>query len=174
MRFPLYKKRDEIIQTIPGFYCEVFQNHSDLSEYMQKEDIEIMEFCSYIDVEENDDTSSFKIIFNFKENPFFTDKQLVKVIQYDPLRSISATEIHWNKGKMPKRLSDKSIIKLYYIEDDSESPLSFLVWLTKDSDDEEIADIIKTDIYAHPLEFFMDMEEDDGEEEEEDVDQDDN
>lgn len=53
------------------------------------------------------------------------------------------------------------------IEPDSDTLSSFLLWLTKDCDDEEIADTIKTEIYAHPLEFYMDVdddEEDDGEE----------
>lgn len=51
MRAPHYQKRDKIIQTIPGFYCEVFQNHSELGDLMQEADIEVMEHCTYIDVE---------------------------------------------------------------------------------------------------------------------------
>ena len=56
--------------------------------------------CSQVDVEDFPDIKSgYKITFTFKENPFFSNRQLVKELHYadDNALAIKGTDIEWTE-----------------------------------------------------------------------------
>lgn len=112
---------------IPNFWLSVLQSHKHLCETLEEKDIPILEHLVDLqhinlrdeepststkseDSEDEDDEKpkGFRLIFSFSQNPYFSNKQLVKTYymaeedESNPiLQKATGTTIDWASGKNP-------------------------------------------------------------------------
>ncbi|KAG7016142.1 NAP1-related protein 2 [Cucurbita argyrosperma subsp. argyrosperma] len=168
IRRPVYVKRNEIIKTIPDFWLTAFLSHPALCDLLSEEDQKIFRHLYSLEVEDQKD--------NFNENPYFEDRKLEKTYTFfeDGAIKITGTTILWKDGLGASNgvNSEKKGKKRPLAED------SFFSWFgeTEQKDimelHDEVAEIIKEDLWPNPLKYFNndideDEEESDGEDEEE-------
>ncbi|KAM7471402.1 hypothetical protein LguiA_009585 [Lonicera macranthoides] len=177
IRRPVYDKRRDIINSIPDFWLTAFLSHPALGDLLNEEDQKIFKHLSSIEVEDFKDVKSgYSITFNFGPNPYFEDKKLTKSYTFldEGTTKITATSIKWKEGMgIANGVSNDKKGNKRSHEDES-----FFTWFTetqKDDMDEihdEIAEIIKEDLWPNPLTYFNndadeeDFEGEDGDEEE--------
>ncbi|KAH9719705.1 NAP1-related protein 2 [Citrus sinensis] len=151
IRKPVYDKRNDIIKSIPDFWLTAFISHPALGELLSEEDQK-----------------------NFSPNPYFEDNKLTKTFTFlddDGSMKITATSIKWKEGMgIPNGVNhEKKGNKRPLAEE------SFFTWFSdtqeKDTIDgiqDEVAEIIKEDLWPNPLTYFnneADEEEFEGDEE---------
>ncbi|XP_023550589.1 NAP1-related protein 2-like [Cucurbita pepo subsp. pepo] len=177
IRRPVYVKRNEIIKTIPDFWLTAFLSHPALCDLLSEEDQKIFRHLYSLEVEDQKDVKmGYSITFNFNENPYFEDRKLEKTYTFfeDGAIKITGTTILWKDGLGASNgvNSEKKGKKRPLAED------SFFSWFgeTEQKDimelHDEVAEIIKEDLWPNPLKYFNndideDEEESDGEDEEE-------
>ncbi|KAL9856931.1 NAP1-related protein 2 [Arabidopsis thaliana] len=188
IRKPVYDKRNEIIKTIPDFWLTAFLSHPALGELLTEEDQKIFKYLSSLDVEDAKDVKSgYSITFPsfFQSQSIFEDGKLTKTFTFleEGTTKITATPIKWKEGKgLANGVNhEKNGNKRALPEE------SFFTWFSdaqhkEDVEDEmqdEVADIIKEDLWPNPLTYFnndADEEDfdgdDDGDEEEKEGDSD--
>ncbi|XP_022727878.1 NAP1-related protein 2-like [Durio zibethinus] len=178
IRKPVYDKRNYIIKSIPDFWLTAFLSHPALGELLTEEDQKIFKHISSLEVEDFKDLKSgYSIMFNFNPNPYFEDTKVTKTFTFlDEGTKITATQIKWKEGMgLPNGVNhEKKGNKRQFAEE------SFFTWFTdaqqKDDMDEihdEVAEIIKEDLWPNPLTYFnneADEEDFDGNEEGKDED----
>ncbi|KAG5602323.1 hypothetical protein H5410_033693 [Solanum commersonii] len=177
IRKPVYDKRNDIINSISDFWLTAFLSHPVLGDLLTEEDQKIFKFLSSIEVEDSKDVKfGYSITFNandsssssqnFKSNPFFENSKLSKTYTFleDGPTKITATPIKWKEGKgIPNGVvQEKKGNKRFHAEE------SFFTWFSEvnkkdDSDDDEnevleiqdeVAEIIKDDLWPNPLTYF--------------------
>ncbi|TVU14187.1 hypothetical protein EJB05_37636 [Eragrostis curvula] len=174
IRRPVYVRRNEVIQKIPDFWLTTFLSHPILGELLTEEDQEIFKHLESIDVEESEDIKSIcSITLTFSANPYFEDKKLTKTysISDDGRISVKATSIKWKdgmdivNGKTCMKNGDKRLL----VDE------SFFTWFSDKKNSrltngemDEVADIIKEDVWPNPLKFFNNEFEGEFEQEDED------
>ncbi|XP_031405565.1 NAP1-related protein 2 isoform X2 [Punica granatum] len=174
IRKPVYDKRSEIIKSIPDFWLTAFLSHPALGELLTEEDQKIFKHLSSLEVEDFKDVKSgYSITFNFRPNPFFEDTKLTKTFTFldEGTTKITATSIKWKEGmSLPNGAAhEKKGNKRPFAEE------SFFHWFTDnqqkdiiDDINDEIAELIKEDLWPNPLNYFNnDADEEDGEEDDE-------
>lgn len=180
IRKPVYDKRNEIIKSIPDFWLTAFLSHPALVELLNEEDQKIFKHLDSLEVEESKDVKSgYSITFNFKPNPYFEDAKLTKIFSFldEGTTKISSTSIKWKEGMGTANggNDEKKGNKRPLVDE------SFFSWFSedqfKDIDDmhDEVAEIIKEDLWTNPLTYFNNDpdeeefgDEDDGEVKEDD------
>ncbi|XP_028763436.1 NAP1-related protein 2-like isoform X1 [Neltuma alba] len=174
IRKPVYEKRNEIIKTIPDFWTTAFLSHPALGEVLNEEDQKIFKYLSSLEVEDFKDVKSgYSITFNFNPNPYFEDTKLTKTYTFleEGTTKVTATPIKWKEGKgIPNGVHEKKGNKRPPTDD------SFFSWFSDveqkddmdDIHDEQIAELIKDDLWPNPLTYFNNEEPD-----EEDIDEED-
>ncbi|GLJ51735.1 hypothetical protein SUGI_1099450 [Cryptomeria japonica] len=177
IRRPYYAKRNEVIQTIPDFWLTAFLSHPALGDLLTEEDQKVFKYLQSLDVEDFKDVKSgYSISFTFRPNPYFEDTKLVKVFSFsdEGTTKISGTTVKWKDGMdVTNGISpEKEGNKRSFQEE------SFFTWFSeteqKDPSDgihDEVAEIIKEDLWPNPLKYFnneADEEYDDGEDEDDD------
>lgn len=193
-RRPIYHRRSEVIQKIPEFWLTAFLSHPHLSDLLTDEDQKAFKYLQSVNVEDlGDIKSGYKITFEFAPNPYFEDRELCKVFRY--VDDAAVTDVgnapHWKDGMdLTKPKKDEKKGKKRSLKTDS-----FFNWFSEHVEEDlvvgmmqdEIAEIIKDDLWVNPLKYFNnenesdsddDDDEDDGEnkeggEEEEEEDDDD-
>ncbi|KAL9685602.1 hypothetical protein QQ045_023053 [Rhodiola kirilowii] len=187
IRKPVYGKRSEIIKSIPDFWLTAFLSHPALSELLNEEDQKIFKYLSSLDVEEATDVKSgYSISFNFNPNPYFEDAKLTKTFTFldEGATKVNSTPIRWKEGMgIPNGTVEGKGNKRSLDEQSFFSWFSETVANDMDAIHDEIAEIIKEDLWANPLNYFNnegeehlgefefdedDDEEEDGEDESED------
>ncbi|KNA20411.1 hypothetical protein SOVF_052350 isoform A [Spinacia oleracea] len=158
IRKPVYDKRNDIIKSIPDFWLTAFLSHPALSELVSEEDHKVFKHLTSIDVEDSKDVKSgYSITFNFSPNPYFEDTKLIKTFTFldEGTIKVTATSIKWKEGMgIPNGLdTEKKGNKRSHIEE------SFFSWFseTQHTDDDihdEVAEIIKEDLWPNPLTYF--------------------
>lgn len=161
IRKPVYDKRNDVIKSIPDFWLTAFMSHPALSELLTDEDQKIFKYLSNLDVEDCKDVKSgYSITFHFKPNPYFEDTKLTKTFTFleEGTTKITATSIKWKEGMgIPNGVAEeKKGNKRTHAEE------SFFSWFTdsqhnNDLDeiqDEQVAEIIKDDLWPNPLTYF--------------------
>ncbi|KAJ8539914.1 hypothetical protein K7X08_026303 [Anisodus acutangulus] len=164
IRKPVYDKRNNITKTIPDFWLTAFLSHPVLGEFLIEEDQKIFKFLSSIEVEESKDVKSgYSITFNFNANPYFENTKLSKTYTFleDGPTKIFATTIKWKEGMgIPNGVAhEKNGNKRPHTEE------SFFTWFSevhqKDEEEDEaleiqdeVAEIIKDDLWPNPLTYF--------------------
>ncbi|KAA3475793.1 NAP1-related protein 1-like [Gossypium australe] len=178
LRKPVYDKRHDIIKSIPDFWLTAFLSHPVLGELLTEEDQKIFKHINSLEVEDCKDLKSgYSITFNFNPNPYFEDTKLTKTFTFlDEGIKITATQIKWKEDMgLPNGVNhEKKGNKRQFAEE------SFFSWFAdaqqKDDMDEihdEVAEIIKEDLWPNPLTYFnneADEEDSDGDEEGKDED----
>ncbi|CCD23562.1 histone chaperone NAP1 NDAI_0B05290 [Naumovozyma dairenensis CBS 421] len=78
------KKENQNIKGIPSFWLTALENLPNVSDKITERDAAVLEYLLDISMEYlTEGKPGFKLIFKFsKENPFFTDKELVKTYYY--------------------------------------------------------------------------------------------
>ncbi|XP_075503430.1 NAP1-related protein 2-like isoform X4 [Primulina tabacum] len=176
IRKPVYDKRNDLIKSIPDFWLTAFLSHPVLSELLTEEDQKIFKYLNNLDVEDFKDVKSgYSITFNFKPNPYFQDTKLTKTVAFpeEGTATITATSIKWKEGMgIPNSVAeDKKGNKRSHSEE------SFFTWFNDSQHngdmveihDEQVAEIIKDDLWPNPLTYFNN----DADEEEFEMDDDD-
>jgi template-activating factor I len=168
-RRPYYKRRNEIIREIPGFWLKVFTSHEMLTALLDENDQAVFKYLKELNVEDHDDVKSgYKISLTFDPNPFFKNSVLSKEFRYDKDGNLTVvpTPIDWKDGKdLTKKPPAKDSKGKRQREDESES---FFTWFSPEDQDLELAEIIKEELWPNPGKFFLGLaEEEDLEEAEE-------
>ncbi|GER27135.1 testis-specific Y-encoded-like protein 1 [Striga asiatica] len=160
IRKPVYDKRNSVIKSIPDFWLTAFLSHPALSELLTEEDQKIFKYLSNLEVEDCKDVKSgYSITFHFKPNPYFEDAKLTKTFAFleEGTTKITATSIKWKEGMgLPNGTAEeKKGNKRSHVEE------SFFSWFndSQHSGDieevqDEVAEIIKDDLWPNPLSYF--------------------
>nr|XP_043635883.1 NAP1-related protein 1-like isoform X2 [Erigeron canadensis] len=163
VRKPVYDKRSEVIKSIPDFWLTAFLSHPVLSDLLTEEDQKIFKHLTSLEVEDFKDVKlGYSISFNFSPNPYFEDLKLTKTFTFldEGTTKVTATSIKWKEGMgIPNGVCghdhEKKGNKRCH-EDDS-----FFSWFSgsqqKDDMDEihdEVAEIIREDLWTNPLTYF--------------------
>jgi template-activating factor I len=152
LREPFYKKRAEDIATIEAFWVTAFINHPQISALLNEKDEEALAYLSNMQVSENDDIKSgYKIVFEFKENPFFSNLVLEKELKLNDSGEpeCSSTAINWKPGKSLVE-NGAAAKKNPSLESDS-----FFQWFSDNNGQDELGEIIKDDLWPNPLQYYL-------------------
>ncbi|XP_078444796.1 NAP1-related protein 2-like [Wolffia australiana] len=167
IRRPVYVKRNEIIQSIPDFWLTAFMSHPALGELLNEEDEKIFKHLVSLDVEDSRDVKSgYSITFSFSPNPYFEDTKLTKTFSFfdDGTTNITGSKIRWKEGKdIANDAAPKSKEGKRSFHDES-----FFTWFSEtqnknlpDGFQDEVAEIIKEDLWPNPLKYFNNEVDDD-------------
>lgn len=177
LRKPYFQKRNEIIQRIPSFWVTAIVNHPQISGILEEEEEECLQFIDKLEVEEFEDIKSgYRINFYFEENPYFENKVLTKEFNLGSSGETpvsTSTSIKWKPERdLTKMLPKKAMANrrkrgLEY--------RTFFDWFTDNNDpiNDDIAELIKDDLWPNPLQYYLvpdievepEAEEDGGDEE---------
>lgn len=159
MRRPLFEKRTQLIKKIPEFWLQSFLNHPIVSSIVDVEEEDCFEFLEMLEVEESEDIKTgYKLHFHFRENPYFGNKSLTKEFSLGTgeAPASTSTPVEWKEGKdLIKQLqsgAQKAGRKKRHLEFKS-----FFEWFQDHNDpvNDEIAEIIKDDLWPNPLQYFL-------------------
>ncbi|KAI9555585.1 hypothetical protein GHT06_018100 [Daphnia sinensis] len=156
LRKPHYSKRAEIIAKVPRFWITTFMNHPQLSLTIPEEQQHCLQDLQNLLIEEFEDIKNgYKIILKFNpNNPYFENESLIKEYRLEgngQPKSV-VTPIKWKPGKnFLADNADRGSRKR------KASDSSFFSWFTDSNHSslDEIADILKDEIWPNPLQFFM-------------------
>ncbi|XP_042402545.1 NAP1-related protein 2-like [Zingiber officinale] len=181
VRRPVYVKRGDIIKNIPDFWLTAFLSHPALGDLLSEKDQEVFKFMQSIEVEDFKDVKmGYSITFNFTENPYFEDTKLTKSYAFadEGTTNISGTKIRWKQGMdllANGNVQETKGSKRPFVEE------SFFSWFNENLQEnlsgvmDEVAEIIKEDLWPNPLKYFnneIDEDDFDGEDDEEETDED--
>jgi len=120
-----------------------------------------------LQVEDYDDVKTgYRISFHFKENPYFENEVITKEFHLaaenqsatDFTQTSTSTAIKWKEGKdLLKELQSKpQSNKKRDMQGDMENK-SFFDWFCDNSDpvNDDLAELIKDDIWPNPLQYFL-------------------
>jgi len=163
LRKPFYEKRSELVKKIPNFWITAFINHPQVSGILDEEEEECLHFLNKLEVEEFEDIKSgYRINFFFDENPYFTNKVLTKDFHLGTSfnsdsegPSSTSTSIQWKEGK---NLLKQLLSKPYNNKKKRNMEFkTFFDWFTDNTDpvNDEIAELIKDDLWPNPLQYYL-------------------
>merc|ERR1719348_2213395 len=174
LRKPFFEKRSSIIGRIPKFWLTAFINHPQLSSIIEEDEEDCLQYLEKLDVEEFEDIKSgFKIQFFFSENPYFSTNVLCKEFQLgssgDP--NSKSTEIAWKDGyNLVEKAAQRAALAKGSRKRQLETRTLF-TWFCDNTDpqQDDVAEVIKDDLWPNPLQYFLvpDIEVENGGEEEE-------
>ncbi|CAL5031657.1 unnamed protein product [Urochloa decumbens] len=160
IRKPVYVRRNEVIQKIPDFWLTAFLSHPMLGDMLTEDDQQIFKHLESLFVDESEDIKSgCSITLAFSSNPYFEDKKLTKTYSMndDGTISVKATSIKWKtgmdivNGKTCTKKGDKRLL----VDE------SFFSWFSDTENEifahgelDQVADIIKEDLWPNPLKYF--------------------
>lgn len=180
LRRPHFAKRAQILESIPHFWSSTLANHPIISPMIESaEDEDCLHYLVDLDVEEFEDIKSgYRINLHFKENPYFTNDVIVKefqVVSSDETTSALTTIEFKNtpQGRSLKQVVENSVAQYSRRSRRPGQPQthqSFFAWLAEPSEPgtDEIAEILKDQIWPNPLEFFFTVTDDYDDESDED------
>lgn len=157
VRKPIFDKRNEIIPKIPLFWVTAFVNHPDLGQIIDECEEDCLHHWTKLEVVEFEDIKSgYQIIFHFDENPYFENTVLTKEFHIGPTGQATSqsTEIKWKEGfDLRENLSSSSKITKKRLADQK----SFFLWFMDHTDPaaDDVAEIIKDDLWQNPLQYFL-------------------
>ncbi|XP_051217665.1 NAP1-related protein 1 [Lolium perenne] len=173
VRRPVYARRNEIIREIPDFWLTAFLSHPILGELLTEDDQKIFKHLESIDVDEFQDIKSgYSITMTFSSNQYFEDTKLTKTLSFsdDGNITVKATSIKW-KDRMDianGKAYTKDGFKRLLIDE------SFFTWFSDAKNKsfsqgviDEVADIIKEELWPNPMKYFNNEDEEEFEDEEE-------
>lgn len=171
LRRPHFEKRNELLKDIPNFWLTSLANHPIIAPMIESaEDEDCLHYMSNLDVEEYEDIKSgYKLKFHFRENPYITNQVITKEFQIvsseEVVSGVSPIEYKTTeKGQALKQVVENSIAQNRRVRRPGSTQQSFFAWLVEPSESgtDEIAEILKDQIWPNPLEFFFATPEDYG------------
>lgn len=188
LRRPHFEQRNALLKDVPNFWVTCLSNHSSIADLIESpEDEDCLHYMINLDVEELEDIKSgYNLKFHFKENPYIKNDLIIREIRHlnsDEVLSKS-TPVEYKdtpQGRSLKNIVDNSVGQFNRSGERVEQ-LSFFAWLSLpcETGSDEIAEIIKDQIWPSPLEFFFhasvdeyDGNSDDDDEEDDDSDEED-
>ncbi|XP_053681956.1 protein SET-like [Sabethes cyaneus] len=149
---PFFQKRNEISKRIPSFWATAIVNHPQISGILEEGDEGCLQFLEKLEAE--DIKNGYRIHFYFDANPYFENKILTKELKLETLISTS-TAIKWKPDRgltkmLPKKaLANRRKRSLEY--------RTFLDWFTDNNDpiSDDIAESIRNNVWAHPLQYYL-------------------
>lgn len=176
LRRPFFEKRNEIIKRVPKFWLTAFINHPQISAIIEEDEEDCLQYLNKLEVEEFEDIKSgYKIKLHFDENPYFDDDVLTKEFHMgstgDP--ASTSTKIRWKEGRdLAAKAAQRAAAAA--ARSGRKRPLdnrTFFSWFCDNGDPaaDDVAEVIKDDMWPNPLQYFLvpDIEvEENGEEEE--------
>ncbi|XP_022844894.1 NAP1-related protein 1-like isoform X2 [Olea europaea var. sylvestris] len=161
IRRPVYVRRNEIISSIPDFWLTALLSHPSLCDLLSEEDQMIFKYLDALDVDD-DLKLGYSITFKFKPNPFFENTKLIKTSKFynrGPTK-ITGTKIDWKEGmKGNKRPPSTESFFSWFSETQLEDAGEGL--------HDEVADIIKEDLWPDPIKYLYNVADDEDSEEDE-------
>ncbi|XP_072102786.1 protein SET-like, partial [Mobula birostris] len=163
LRRPHFERRNRLIEDIPGFWVTAFLNHPQLSALIDENDEEAFNYMMRLEVEEFEDIKSgYRIKFHFSENPYFENSLIIKEFHLGtggkPVSQ--STPIKWKKGmdliSLNRGIGEKGRKRGHR---------SFFSWFTehRNPTTDEIAEVLKDDMWPNPLQYFLIAESESGE-----------
>lgn len=141
-------------------------NHPQISAILDEEEEECLHYMTKLEVEEFEDIKSgYRIKFFFDENPYFENDVLVKEFHLgtsgDP--DSQSSEIKWKSGsELASRLKEQSSRTKSRGQSRLDQVRTFFTWFLENGDasSDDIAEVIKDDMWPNPLQYFLvpDME----------------
>ncbi|XP_008579759.1 PREDICTED: testis-specific Y-encoded-like protein 5 [Galeopterus variegatus] len=150
LRLHHLERRNLLIQNIPGFWGQAFQNHPQLSSFLNSQDKEVLSYLNSLEVEELGLARlGYKIKFYFGRNPYFQNKVLIKEYGCGPSGQVvsRSTPIQWLPGYDLQSLS----------QGNPENNRSFFGWFSNHSsiESDKIVEIINEELWPNPLQFYL-------------------
>ncbi|XP_008068143.1 testis-specific Y-encoded-like protein 5 [Carlito syrichta] len=150
LRLHHLERRNLLIQNIPGFWGQAFQNHPQLSSFLNNQDKEVLSYLNSLEVEELGLARlGYKIKFYFGRNPYFQNKVLIKEYGCGPSGQVvsRSTPIHWLPGHDLQSLS----------QGNPENNRSFFGWFSNHSsiESDKIVEIINEELWPNPLQYYL-------------------
>lgn len=169
LRRPFYDRRNEIIERIPKFWLTAFINHPQISQIIEEDEEDALQYLIRLEVEEFEDIKSgyrIKLHFDSKTNPYFENPVLTKeflLSNGDP--TSNSSPIDWREGH---DLSAKFAMKTAAVnngdvslnnkrkkasssshEEQKSNNNTFFAWFTDNADpaQDDIAEVIKDDMW---------------------------
>lgn len=147
LRKPVFEKREKFVEKIPNFWLTAFLNHPGIANVISEDDAEILAWMTDFRIDEHEDIKSgYKITMRFRQNPFFTNSELVKEesVSEEGFCQTTCTKVEWTNKTVEKD----------YAEGD---PLDSLVgWMICDDiePEEDFIDMLKDDLWPNPLQYY--------------------
>jgi len=137
-------------EPIENFWLNAIENTCYFK--VSEEDKKILKFLIKIHsnlIINNEMGDTYKVIFYFDENEYFTDKEIIKIYYYnkngnEKIEKVEFPKINWNEGKKPK----DSFFDMF---DEQECKLE---------ESRSEANFIRNDFFPNILEFFMNFQDD--------------
>ncbi|EPQ27953.1 uncharacterized protein PFL1_04280 [Pseudozyma flocculosa PF-1] len=189
---PLFEKRAEIVADVENFWFQSMVNCMAMNVYIDDADHEALSYLSGVRVERDlDDPRAATIVFSFRENPFFSDAELVKKFPLAEGAKTLEEQFNFVEETVPQKTEinwksdDKNLCKLKPTvggrDSDDFEPGSFFSTFFANTDTEVAGGIghtIMVDWFPNALDFYLgedtfDDEDFDSEEDEEDEDDED-
>ncbi|KAK1443224.1 testis-specific y-encoded like protein [Babesia gibsoni] len=153
---PHFRKRQEIIDKIPGFWAKAITHHPALS-YLTTADMPILELLRQIDLEDNlDNSGSYKVTLTFGDaaREYMDTLVLTKHMEFTDTkeRVVECTKIHWKAGKSPVDVAVKART------DDRCIDWSLFEWFTEDEwvNRPDFGEILRRELWHAPLAYYLD------------------
>lgn len=185
-RRPFFEKRNSLLKDVPNFWLTTLANHPMIAPMIESaEDEDCLHYMVNLDVEELEDIKSgYNLKFYFAENPYIKNDLIVRELRHINSEEVvtGTTAIEYKdtpQGKSLREIVENSLAQIRRKVRPSELQGSFFAWLSQhyEQGTDEIAEIIKDQIWPSPLEFFFtnpadydDASDDDSDEDEEDYD----
>lgn len=163
LRRPHFEKRNELLKEIPNFWLTSLANHPMIAPMIESaEDEDCLHYMVNLDVEEFEDIKSgYKLKLHFIENPYIANEVIVKEFQILSSEEVESTSTPLEykdtpQGKRLKEVVESSIAQFRRSRRPGQAQ-SFFAWLIEPSEPgtDEIAEILKDQIWPNPLEFFF-------------------
>lgn len=150
LRLHHLERRNLLIQNIPGFWGQAFQNHPQLSSFLNNQDKEVLSYLNSLEVEELGLARlGYKIKFYFGRNPYFQNKVLIKEYGCGPSGQVvsRSTPIQWLPGHDLQSLS----------QGNPDNSRSFFGWFANHSsiESDKIVEIINEELWPNPLQYYL-------------------
>ncbi|PAV66536.1 hypothetical protein WR25_22545 isoform B [Diploscapter pachys] len=150
LRHPHYERRAEHIKNLPNFWSTTLLNHHQISSIINPVEEEVLKHLEILEIEEFEDIKSGYVIrLTFGDNEYFENDKIEKEINLAGEKPCTATTpIKWKEGKCFIKNDD---------ENNPNETMSFFEWLIRNVDPtlDDIAEVIKDDIWPNPLQYFL-------------------
>merc|ERR1711976_1155689 len=151
---------------------------------IEEDEEDCLQYLNKLEVEEFEDIKSgYRIKLYFDKNPYFDNEFLIKEFHLgssgDP--ASQSTPIQWKEGMdLAAKMAQRAAAALETAKNSRkralQQPKPFFTWFCDNGDpsDDEIAEVIKDDMWPNPLQYFLvpDIEVENGDDEEADGEED--